>query len=110
MLIACHQHVFDWFGGLTEELLYDHPKTVVLEQDREGRGSREPPSSGTSLATMASSPPVPALSGADKGQNGPGPQVPQTEFCEGPYVSCIGCSEPASAGVGRHHRRSAHPW
>ena len=36
-LVACHQHAFDWFGGLTEELLYDHPKTVVLKRDWEGR-------------------------------------------------------------------------
>ena len=36
-LMACHQHAFDWFGGLTEELLYDNPKTVVLKRDREGR-------------------------------------------------------------------------
>jgi transposase len=36
-LLACHQHAFDWFGGLTEELLYDNPKTVVLKRDREGR-------------------------------------------------------------------------
>jgi transposase len=36
-LIACHQHAFDWFGGLTEELRYDNPKTVVLKRDRAGR-------------------------------------------------------------------------
>jgi transposase len=36
-LLACHQHAFDWFGGLTEELLDDNPKTVVLKRDREGR-------------------------------------------------------------------------
>jgi transposase len=36
-LITCHEHAFDWFGGLTEELLYDNPKTVVLKRDREGR-------------------------------------------------------------------------
>ncbi|MDQ3830521.1 MAG: IS21 family transposase [Candidatus Tectomicrobia bacterium] len=36
-LITCHQHAFDWFGGWTEELLYDNPKTVVLKRDREGR-------------------------------------------------------------------------
>jgi transposase len=36
-LIACHEHAFDWFGGLTEELLYDKPNTVVLKRDREGR-------------------------------------------------------------------------
>jgi transposase len=36
-LMACHAHAFDWFGGLTEELLDDKPKTVVLKRDREGR-------------------------------------------------------------------------
>jgi transposase len=36
-LMACHEHAFDWFGGLTEELLYDNPNTVVLKRDREGR-------------------------------------------------------------------------
>jgi transposase len=36
-LMTCHEHAFDWFGGLTEELLYDNPKTVVLKRDREGR-------------------------------------------------------------------------
>jgi transposase len=37
-LIACHEHAFDGVGGLTEEVLYDPPKTVVLKRDREGRG------------------------------------------------------------------------
>lgn len=36
-LLTCHQHAFDWFGGLPEEVLYDNPKTVVLKRDREGR-------------------------------------------------------------------------
>lgn len=36
-LLMCHQHAFDWFGGLPEELLYDNPKTVVLKRDWEGR-------------------------------------------------------------------------
>jgi transposase len=36
-LLACHQHAFDWFGGLTEEILYDNPKTVVLKRDWDGR-------------------------------------------------------------------------
>jgi hypothetical protein len=36
-LLACHQHAFDWFGGLTEEILYDNPKTVVLKRDWAGR-------------------------------------------------------------------------
>ena len=36
-LLTCHQHAFDWFGGLTEEILYDNPKTVVLKRDWDGR-------------------------------------------------------------------------
>jgi transposase len=36
-LLACHQHAFDWFGGLTDEILYDNPKTVVLKRDWDGR-------------------------------------------------------------------------
>jgi transposase len=36
-LLACHQHAFDWFGGLTEEILYDNAKTVVLKRDWDGR-------------------------------------------------------------------------
>jgi transposase len=36
-LLVCHQHAFDWCGGRTEAILYDHPKTVVLKRDWEGR-------------------------------------------------------------------------
>jgi transposase len=36
-LLTCHQHAFDWCGGLTEEILYDNPKTVVLKRDWDGR-------------------------------------------------------------------------
>jgi transposase len=36
-LIPCHEHAFEWFGGLTEEILYDNPKTVVLKRDWAGR-------------------------------------------------------------------------
>jgi transposase len=36
-LLACHQHAFDWCGGLTEAILYDNPHTVVLTRDGEGR-------------------------------------------------------------------------
>jgi len=31
-LIACHLHAFDYFGGYTEEILYDNIKTVILKQ------------------------------------------------------------------------------
>jgi transposase len=31
-LIACHERAFRWFGGVPEEILYDNPKTIVLER------------------------------------------------------------------------------
>ncbi len=36
-LLRCHEHAFDWFGGLPREALYDNAKTVVLRRDLEGR-------------------------------------------------------------------------
>jgi transposase len=38
-LLAGHQQAFDWLGGLTEEILDDHPNTVVRKRDGEGRVS-----------------------------------------------------------------------
>lgn len=35
-LIRCHEHAFDWFGGLTDEILYDNPKTIVLRRTADG--------------------------------------------------------------------------
>lgn len=32
-LIACHEHAFEWFSGLPEEILYDNPKTIVKKRD-----------------------------------------------------------------------------
>jgi transposase len=37
-LIGCHINAFEFFGGLTRELLYDNVKTVVLERDGHGPG------------------------------------------------------------------------
>jgi transposase len=37
-LIACHQHAFEAFGGVTRSVLYDNMKTVVLERDASGQG------------------------------------------------------------------------
>lgn len=34
-LIQCHEHAFAWFGGVPEEILYDNPKTIVLERASE---------------------------------------------------------------------------
>jgi transposase len=31
-LIACHENAFAWFGGIPEEILYDNPKTIVLDR------------------------------------------------------------------------------
>ncbi len=36
-LLTCHHQAFDGFGGLTAEILYDHPTTVVLKRDWDGR-------------------------------------------------------------------------
>lgn len=37
-LIACHNHAFDYFGGIPRRALYDNMKTVVLERDARGEG------------------------------------------------------------------------
>ena len=37
-LIACHQHAFESFGGVTRGILYDNMKTVVIERDASGAG------------------------------------------------------------------------
>ena len=38
-LIACHQHAFETFGGVTRRTLYDNMKTVVIERDATGDGA-----------------------------------------------------------------------
>jgi len=35
--IKCHLNAFEYFGGITEEFLYDNPKTVCLKRDFEGK-------------------------------------------------------------------------
>ena len=37
-LIACHNHAFEYFGGIPKRALYDNMKTVVLERDASGEG------------------------------------------------------------------------
>jgi transposase len=37
-LIACHEHAFEAFGGVSQRVLYDNMKTVVLERDASGDG------------------------------------------------------------------------
>ena len=38
-LITCHQHAFETFGGVTQRILYDNMKTVVIERDAAGDGA-----------------------------------------------------------------------
>lgn len=35
--LRCHINAFRFFGGVTKEILYDNPKSVVKERDAEGR-------------------------------------------------------------------------
>lgn len=35
-LIACHKRAFSYFGGVTNHILYDNMKTVVIERDKSG--------------------------------------------------------------------------
>lgn len=37
-LLACHEQAFEYFGGVTREVLYDNMKTVVLARDAYGPG------------------------------------------------------------------------
>lgn len=34
-LIHAHQQAFRWFGGITEDILYDNPRTMVSRHDRQ---------------------------------------------------------------------------
>ncbi|MEN9119154.1 IS21 family transposase [Xanthomonas euvesicatoria] len=37
-LLACHAHTFEFFGGVSRQVLYDNMKTVVLQRDAYGPG------------------------------------------------------------------------
>ena len=37
-LLQCHENAFDYFGGVTSEILYDNMKTVIIERDCYGEG------------------------------------------------------------------------
>ncbi len=38
ILRACHEHAFEYFGGVPQEVLYDNMRTVVLQRDAYGPG------------------------------------------------------------------------
>jgi transposase len=33
-LLLAHEEAFGFFGGVTEEILYDNPKTMVIKRER----------------------------------------------------------------------------
>ena len=37
-LLRCHENAFEYFGGVTHEILYDNMKTVIIERDSYGPG------------------------------------------------------------------------
>lgn len=37
-LLACHEHAFSYFGGVSKEALYDNMKTIILTRDAYGQG------------------------------------------------------------------------
>lgn len=37
-LLRCHEHAFDYFGGVTQDILYDNMKTVVIQRNAYGSG------------------------------------------------------------------------
>ncbi|GBG03654.1 transposase [Azospira sp. I13] len=40
-LLACHEHAFEYFGGVPKQVLYDNMKTVVIERDGYGEGNHK---------------------------------------------------------------------
>ncbi len=36
-LLDGHEQAFRYFGGITDDILYDNPRTIVLRRDRDGR-------------------------------------------------------------------------
>ena len=40
-LLACHEHAFEYFGGIPKQVLYDNMKTVVIERDGYGEGNHK---------------------------------------------------------------------
>jgi len=37
-LLSCHENAFEYFGGVSQEILYDNMKTVIIERDCYGQG------------------------------------------------------------------------
>jgi transposase len=97
-LITCHEHAFDWFGGLPEELLYDNPKTIVLRRDWQGRHITWNHQFWDFARYYGLTPRLcPPRPGPDEGEGGGGHQVWQARLRLG-WGVCL---------VGRHARPGA---
>jgi transposase len=110
-LLACHQHAFDWFGGLTEEILYDNPKTVVLKRDWDGRVIEWHPQFWDFAQYYGFMPRLCRPYRAQtKGKVESGIKDRQAQFRHGAPVSRLGRPEPDGAGVGADGGGPAPPW
>ena len=118
-LIACHQHAFDAFGGITKRVLYDNMKTVVIERCRWRRRASLPRRISRfrpplRLRDQA----VSTVSGQDQGQG----RALQRLFA--PLVlraaggaaqtgradtGCSGCQCPGTS-LAKRHRQRARSW
>jgi transposase len=107
-LLACHQHAFDWFGGLTEEILYDHPKTVVLKRNWEGRVIEWHPQFWDFAQYYGFTPRLCRPYRAQtKGKVESGIKDRQAQLRPGPPVSQLGGRQPDGARLGGHGGRPA---
>ncbi len=109
--IRCHKHAFEWCGRLTEEILYDNPKTVVLKRDWEGRVLEWHPQFGDFARYDGFTPRLCRPSRAQtKGLGESGIKDRQAQLRQGPAVSGLGGHESSGAGVAGDRRGPAAPW
>lgn len=110
-LIACHEHAFDWCGGLTEERLYDNPTTVVLTRNREGRVIAWNPQFWDFARYYGFTPRLCRPYRAQtKGQVESGVKDCQAQLRPRATVSQLGGLEPDGGGVGGARRGPTDPW
>jgi transposase len=109
--LGCHEHAFDWFGGVPEELLYEHPKTVVLARDLAGRQITWNPQCWDVAQDSGVQPRLWwALSGPDERAGGVRCHVRQARLPAGADVYVVGRPERPRAGLDSDRGRPAGPW
>lgn len=110
-LLACPQHAFDWCGGLTAEIRSEHPNTVVLKRDGEGRVIEGHPQGGDVARDDGVTPRLCRPYRAQtQGKVAAGSKARQAQLRAGASVSPLGHAEPVGAGVGADGGRSARAW